>query len=388
MKHRINILLFLFIGFVNFCCSNKKKEIFNNENCDTILPINVELDDDLISFYDIFDSISIIKLETSKESLINSIDKILFNKDTVFVMDKKQGCIFLFNSNGKYINKLSQQGNGPEEYFDLTDFTLNKKSNCIELLSAYRGIYSFDMDLKFINKVTLPDKIIPVHNFAIIDDNTRALYNTVRENRIELFNINSKTIKYFFKVPLYIYREASLGGSFTLENKEYGKAIFTQSFSNIVYSITNSKIVPLYKLDFNKYNFNINDIKPNLSQNEYDNIIRSSSFKDKHVYHFTANDYNSSIYLTQFSFSSKNELFTIIYNKSNNKYIKIKKFKEGVFFPYYPILTEDNIYAIANDTLVLNAYINSKIKEYNLITKNDLDHDMNPIVLKYKLKKH
>jgi len=388
MKRRINILFFLFIFFIGFCCSNKKNDFFNKEDYDIILPINVELDDDLVSFYDIFDSISIIQLETSKESLINSIDKILFNKDTIFVMDKKQGCIFLFNSNGKYINKLSQQGNGPEEYFDLTDFTLNNKSKCIELLSAYRGIYSFDMDLKFIKKVTLPNRIIPVHNFAIIDNDTRAFFNTVRPNRIELFNINDKTTKEFFKVPLYIYREASLGGSFTLENKEYGKAIFTQSFSNIIYSITNSKLTPLYKLDFNKYNFNIDDIKPNLSQNEYDNIIRSSSFKDKHVYHFTANDYNSSIYLTQFSFSSKNELFTVIYNKSNNKYIKIKKFKEGVLFPYYPILTEDNIYAIANDTLVLNAYINNKIKEYNSITKNDIEHDMNPIVLKYKLKKH
>lgn len=384
----MKVLLFIMVGFIGCSCSRQGNKSLPQEEAATILSVNLDLEDDPVSFYDLFESVYLIPLETKDESLLNDISKIVFHRDSIFILDKKQATIFLFNGEGKYLNKLSQQGNGPTEYYDLEDFTFNKYTNSLELLSVYGGVYCFSLNFEFIERFPLPDEMVPVHRFAVIDSCTRVFFNSVRPHKVEIYNLCNKDFKgEYFEIPRHIYREASLGGPFLLRNRQEGEAVFTQAFSNTVYSVFPSSFKPRYRWDFGSYNFSIDELKPGLSQQEYDNILRNSSFQSSHAFPFTANIENSGFYLAQFGFGAENKLFTVLFDKKTGRYKKFEKLEEGLFFPYYPIMREDAIYAIARDAFIVNSYLNDRIKTEHAISIENYREDQNPMLLKYKLKK-
>lgn len=388
MTERMKVLLFIMVGFIGCSCSWQGNKSLPQEEVATILSVNLDLEDDPVSFDDLFESVSLIPLETKDESLLNGISRIVFHCDSIFILDKKQATIFLFNEEGKYLNKLSQQGNGPTEYYDLEDFTFNKYTNSLELLSVYGGVYCFSLNFEFIEKFPLPDEMVPVHRFAVIDSCTRVFFNSVRPHKIEVYCLCDKELKgNYFEIPQHIYREASLGGPFLLDNRQDGEAIFTQPFSNTVYSVSPLSFKPHYKWDFDTYNFSIDILKPGLCQNEYDNLIRNSSFRNSHVFPFTAHIENANFYLAQFGFGTNHGLFTVLFDKKTYKYRKFEKLEEGVSFPHYPIMKEDNIYVIVRDTSIINFYLNDRIKTENAISIENYREDQNPMLLKYKLKK-
>lgn len=79
---------------------------------------------------------------------------------------------------------------------------------------------------------------------------------------------------------------------------------------------------------------------------------------------------------------------TVLYDKVTNKYVKIEKLKEGLSFPYYPIMAGEYLYTIPRDTLVLNVLVNEKIKSENSISLEQYKEEQNPMILKYKLRGH
>lgn len=387
MKNRVMSFGLCFMVFVCYSCGNQDDKTVSQNVCDIILAVDLDLENDNVSFYDLFESVSLIQLETKENVLLHRIDKIIFHNDSIFIMDKKQGTIFLFDSKGRYLNKLSKQGNGPDEYFDLSDFAINSYTNNLELLSTYRGISRYDLNFNFIGKIPFSDKGWLVHRFAIIDSCTRALFNIVRTHNIEIYDISEKKIKgKYIEIPKFIYRNTPLGGPFLLDNLREGEAVFTQPFSHVVYSVTHSSLKERYKWDFGKYNFSIEELDPVLSQDEYSNIFSSNSFKQNNVYSFLANAENSWIYLAQFTFGSESRVLTVVYDKVTSKYMKIGDLKEGISFPYYPIVTEECLYTIPRDTFVVNKYLNDKIKKENSISLKQYEEDGNPMILQYRLK--
>lgn len=75
------------------------------------------------------DSIVFVPLETNDQSLISSINKILYRDGVYYIFDKIQAMIFLFNANGSFITKIHNIGNGPGEYADISDFDLDADLN-------------------------------------------------------------------------------------------------------------------------------------------------------------------------------------------------------------------------------------------------------------------
>lgn len=246
--------------------------------------------------------------------------------------------------------------------------------------------YCYDLNLHFKHKNTF-NKPNLVHRFAIIDSVTKVFFNVVRKQNIEVYDIrNNKLINSYFEIPYNIRRNAPLGGPFILEHIKDGEVIFTQPFSNISYIISRSSFMPRYKWDFGKYNFDIDKLKNNLSQNEYYDIFSSNSFLNNNVYSFLANADNNRFYLTQFSFGKNHDVYTVIHKKNSKEKIKFKELKEGLAFPYYPLLTDKYIYIVPRDTLVINRYLNEKIKKENGIVLDNWNEEQNPVILRYKLK--
>jgi hypothetical protein len=100
-----------------------------------------------VLYSDVFESVDFIKLETNPQCLISGISSIKFDDDKIFIFDKRQNKVLVFNIDGSFANKVGQLGKGPGEMIGPTDFTLDREKNRIEILdppTTKTLIYDYD----------------------------------------------------------------------------------------------------------------------------------------------------------------------------------------------------------------------------------------------------
>lgn len=66
-----------------------------------------------------------ITLETTDDCLIGEVLKIIYEDDMLIVADNMSHSVFFFNTEGKFLNRICKIGRGPDEYFELTDISVN-----------------------------------------------------------------------------------------------------------------------------------------------------------------------------------------------------------------------------------------------------------------------
>jgi hypothetical protein len=69
--------------------------------------------------------IDYIRLESIPESLIGDITKIEIKNDRIYVLDRDNSFLFMFDMDGKFIRQFGSRGNGPGEHLGLADFALS-----------------------------------------------------------------------------------------------------------------------------------------------------------------------------------------------------------------------------------------------------------------------
>jgi len=116
MKNKLFVFFFIFLLILISCKKNS-----NDDGAKYHVVINGSpKDNDIISITEFVDSVDFIKLETTNSCLIGRISKIIFTNNLLIIQDAKTASIFLFDRNGKFINSISNRGNGPGEYVSLT----------------------------------------------------------------------------------------------------------------------------------------------------------------------------------------------------------------------------------------------------------------------------
>lgn len=117
----------------------------------TTIHITIKGDFQGVSADSLFSSVTYIPLETSKNSLLVSINKIHIQDSTIYILDKKQEIIFAFDFNGKYKRKLDKHGRGVGEYLSLDDFFITDSTIYIlasdqQKISVYNLNFEFNFD--------------------------------------------------------------------------------------------------------------------------------------------------------------------------------------------------------------------------------------------------
>ena len=148
---RIANLNLLFLVILILSCNEKPNTKFSDTDSNkygkgSIVNLtNDEPKDYLVS--DLFKTADFIPLETSEQSRLTEIDEVLFFNGIYIIFDIRQKCLFGFDENGKFKFKIFPSGKGPLELNDITDYTINKKNNLIDIYDfSQRKIISFDMD--------------------------------------------------------------------------------------------------------------------------------------------------------------------------------------------------------------------------------------------------
>jgi hypothetical protein len=161
------ILTFIAIGLYLSSCSCS-----NNGVQSSFIDLNRQ---DKVSVFDIFESVDLVFLETNEQSLIAVINKVIYFSEKYYIFDERQQILFCFDSAGNFLFKISQQGQGPEEYLRLEDFNIDPYNNQLLLLEPYGNLLVFDLSGQFISKTRLPDEI-PAYNEVFVMDKNRLVF--------------------------------------------------------------------------------------------------------------------------------------------------------------------------------------------------------------------
>lgn len=362
ITHRVKILkmkyykvTFFCIFFVLFfsCKKNETNTIKSNINVKVLNRYPGG------NFKAYFSESKLIKLETTNKSIISQINRIYFFNNKIFILDKKLRSIFIFSSNGEYINKINKVGKGPGEYNILLDFTIDKKQKEIVIISnGPNKIIRYSISGHFIKEKARTEFY---WNIGIDDDKYLFLYKNFEKNKLlQEYDFQNNSKKDFIdlnKTDKTFYSLGSLYQNITTSNNLYISLVY----SNTIFSYENNIFKPKYLIDFGEKDFlEFSDYKLNKQQfRNMHNYIR------KNNYGFGISNVRESRDYIIFKFWNNN---LTIYSKKNKTANALGYFQT----PDSKILFSNYFAHDGNDENILSIYEASSFKrQMNSFKKNE-----------------
>ncbi|WP_057938619.1 6-bladed beta-propeller [Algoriphagus resistens] len=231
-------------------------------------------------------SIDYISLETNEESFLSLIQDIEIYKDRVFVVDFP-GRILVFDINGKFLQRIGKEGEGPGEFYNLNSFVINKETETVHVASG-RRLISYTLDNKFIGEKSFPffiDFMEIVNNkLSLVAGEDGVKSGDRYVNKRSLFMLDSDLIVVDSIPLLHIEMEKQMGATYPYKNyvSKVGKEDFIFSpvlfnedvIRDTLYKVQNGHLVPFLKLNFEGPLFNEDGKKLILLKN----ILLSKNF--------------------------------------------------------------------------------------------------------------
>ena len=150
-------LFYFFVFIFLISCTSKQsqqKSLFLDGKCYVI-----DLDDkreESIPLSSIFNHVRTIILENGDDCLIGNINDLQVFDGNIYILDsRKAKSLFVFDMEGKFIQKIGGIGNGPGEYLEPNDFTLDRENRIIYLCDLRNRIHKYQLNGTFINTITI-----------------------------------------------------------------------------------------------------------------------------------------------------------------------------------------------------------------------------------------
>ncbi|PWD99020.1 6-bladed beta-propeller [Marinilabilia rubra] len=262
-----------FIFFLIASCNESNVEKKDIEK------IFVDCDDvEGISHNDYFENIELINLETSQKSLIHKINRLYFFKEKIYILDKKQNSIFVFDKTGRFFRKIRNVGRGPGEYIQIGDFTIDEKNNeIIVSMEIPKKVYRYNLSGNFNNSFKVNDCygafISIVGNKIVLSGiNEKYDYTTHEYNKStgEFIKSTDKKCKNSYNYPM-------IRGMYPNMIKS-SKSYYNQPLDRYIFSLNDSAKRRRYLIDFGENNLPIN-IKNKLVDFNILGYCRENNFK-------------------------------------------------------------------------------------------------------------
>lgn len=198
---------------------------------------------------DYFSQLEIIPLETSRESAIQHINRIIVDDDFLYVFDGMRNAVLIFDREGYFVQKIEQKGRGPGEYIGLMDISLNRNTGHLSFLTDIpEKIMRYDPNGRFVD-----DEETPLLFMGIANDNGRdILFNTEKQSRSEDNNhlwFRNGT-GYIKKVPIVQTNNNFVYAPLIIESRHL---LFTPRYENVIMRVEGEGAVPSYYVDFGSH---------------------------------------------------------------------------------------------------------------------------------------
>ena len=365
-----NLLLVACLIFLPGCMQASKEKGIKDDSSVTRIIIEDFNENSVLKFSDIYESVKFVKLETSENSLIGSVDKIIAIDDRYIIMDYSMAnMVFVFNKDGKFLNRIGSMGAGPEEYSSLNDVAYDKYNDEILVLGS-KAILRYKPDGTFAGRTLLDWS---VNSIFVVDKDACLLYLNNRNQpdgkkedyNIMIINKEGKVVKRMFPYKHETDHLSFPRPMFSYYNNE---VLFAPSFFNIVYKLGDKEVETKYVLDFGKYAIPESIIEDKTDQ-ELNNIT-----KENYAYN-TASFETSTHVICRFSY--KRIGLTCYYSKETGK----TNVAAVYFNDMYALLTGSPILATDGDSLIgiIESSSSHPYKDY-VSTMKSSNKDINEVI--------
>jgi len=197
--------------FINCSDNNSKYRELNIKKIEYTNQASVRFDD----YFEIMDTI-IIPISRKNNLNIMYISKIIeVEKNKLLVLDMSNAALFLLDTLGIISKQIAQRGNGPGEFYSITDFCIDDKSNIYVLDRKGKvgqflsnGDFVKFFELSYLHRIPDAIKYLDNGNFLItsflnlVEGSTKNSYKFVDYFGIKylhIYNNEFKKIKSFFE---------------------------------------------------------------------------------------------------------------------------------------------------------------------------------------------
>lgn len=365
------------------------------------LESNFKVTDEKMKLSDAVCDVEYIKLETTDESVLPSVSRLLITNKHILISAWTFEYIYMFDRKGKFIRKIGKFGEGPGEFsvgicFTADDSIAYIRSNWAGKILKYRL-----NDNKYTGAVPVNAEFI--EKIYYLSDNTISLHKEGGpiKNMLTAIVLNTKgdTISYLspnIDKEKYEKLSARSKGLPCWQTKEQ---VNTYELNNdTIYSITKSGIKPRYILNLGKYKMPeklLYDNKNRFNEEHKYFTIRAFTESNDFLYiYFNYQDKTNSWYA---QYNKKTENIKFWKKKSDPNYgsgcyndidggpeVIVRNIKgDYVWFPITPQMVEE--YLTPENISKKNVLFPEKKAELIKFTQG-LKEDDNPIIALYKLK--
>lgn len=167
--------IFLLVG----CSGPKNKEGLQSQKPETFQSYQLSIDAERKSFSSLIESIEVVPLEETDNSLLTSASRVLKHRNEYLVINKGEEEVVFFDSEGKYLRTFRQLGQGPGEYQAINSFWV--QNDKLFIYERWRStIFSYTLEGEFLESKKLPfqvghvigyeDEFLVEFNYTIIED--------------------------------------------------------------------------------------------------------------------------------------------------------------------------------------------------------------------------
>ncbi len=99
---------------------------------------------------DYLDTLRIVPLQTGEDAAIGEISSIRIRNGKIYIVDAQSEALFIFDTDGTLLGKLSAQGRGPNEYMNLSDIEISDDGSIwlLDYITQKLLVYDSNLDFK------------------------------------------------------------------------------------------------------------------------------------------------------------------------------------------------------------------------------------------------
>ena len=233
----------------------------------------------------LIDSLSILRLDNTVA--IGRVDKVIRNNNHLYLLDAYvTNSVFVYDLNGNFIKQITNVGQGPEEYSQLTDIFIDRKEKVLALVSRMdKKLLKYDLENLEIKAVERTPKA-----FFYLTDTSNGyagfMNNFIEDDPFNLW-LMSKSLELgdgFFKIPASESSKAS--GSIRPFSTYSEKTYYIQPYDFNIYHVNKKGNTVFCRFDFGKVR---NDDPGQYADNLYlfqetnNYMITKTVFKEKEL---------------------------------------------------------------------------------------------------------
>ena len=188
--------------------------------------------------------IKYIPLETTPESFIEGINKVLYDGGNYFIQSKDG--VMKFDSGGQFICSIGHKGRGLHEYIYCTDFSIDKKNKLVYILDATTArIYVYDEDGNGIKTFHTPH-----HGTYLTCVDDGILCFSINPNgdvdySFDFISNDGKEVQSYPNKYKFKYRANGVVVGTEYLNYQWNESLFTKElYSDTIFSFSNKKFTP------------------------------------------------------------------------------------------------------------------------------------------------